>query len=126
MNIRILPYKLILIKKPLKWIINIKFHLKLLMNIRILSDKLMLNKIITLKMDNKHLITASAKNVILRIFAYELLFNKIYPDLHQCCNLPHRTFEFSSSLKLKCRNCAKYVIGKKFTHHLEKCIKRDR
>lgn len=74
--------------------------------------------------ENNKQLHSVVRKTFLRIFAYETLFERMYPDLHDCCDLVHKEFVFSTSHKLKCRNCAKYVVGKKFSQHLEKCIAR--
>lgn len=75
-------------------------------------------------MHDNGVLQETVRKVLVRIFAYESLFKRMYPDLHECCDLPHKEFNFATSHKLKCRNCAKYVVGKKFSQHLEKCIKK--
>lgn len=67
---------------------------------------------------------ASFRNVILRIFAYELLFIKKYPFLNYCCGLMHLQYKLYVPWKQKCGNCFKYVDTKTFSRHLLRCLKK--
>lgn len=70
-------------------------------------------------------IIKAIKNIVLRNYAYEKVLLRLYPELHTCCEFPHKNVTFSTSHKIKCPNCSKYVLSKRYTDHLGRCVKKN-
>lgn len=73
---------------------------------------------------NEEQLLSEIRKRILQEYTFDLCFKRMHPGINTCCNKQHRIAEFACTYKIKCPNCEKYVPAKRFTDHLERCVKK--
>lgn len=62
--------------------------------------------------------------LILKEYAFKKAFIKLNNPNHLCCGFKHKEFCGNVISNVKCLKCGKYTPSRRFTMHMEKCLKK--
>lgn len=63
-------------------------------------------------------------DLILKEYAFDKAFRKLYESNHLCCGYKHKEFAGNIVSNIKCFKCGKYAPSKRFTSHMDRCMKK--
>ncbi|ELQ75407.1 putative Sgf11, transcriptional regulation protein [Trachipleistophora hominis] len=63
-------------------------------------------------------------DLILKEYAFNKAFTHTYESNHLCCGYKHKEFSGNIVSNIKCHKCGKYAPAKRFTSHMERCMKK--